>query len=168
MADIVFIVLLVLHVATVVAWMGGALVFVSVVFPSLRGMPPASRGGFMASTLPRYINFASGSSLAATVTGLVLYWYPSQAAPSLAPSGAGLVAIQAGAVLGVMALILMLGVSRPSSMKMVSLSRQMAATPNETVGRQMSSLQRRSVVGGLLGVALLGLSLILMVVGAEL
>ncbi len=168
MADIVFVVLLVLHVGTVVAWMGGALVFVSVVFPALRGMPPASRGGFITSVLPRYVNFASASSLATTVTGLVLYWYFTQSAPSLPPSGIGLVSIQVGAVLSLMALVAMFGISRPSSRRLVSLTKQMAVTPNESTSRQMSSLQRRSVVGGLLGVALLGLSLIMMVLGAEL
>lgn len=168
MADLAFLILLVLHMATVVAWMGGALVFVAVVFPSLRAMPPPARGGFMVSTLPRYVDFASGSSLAATATGIALYWYSTQGVPSLAPGDTGLLAVQAGAAAGLMALITMFGVSRPSSRKMVTLSARMAATPSEGVGRQLSSLQRRSVMSGLLGLTLLGLSLVLMVVGAEL
>ena len=53
MTDIIFLTLLTLHIVTVVAWVGGALLFISVIFPSLRNMSPASRGEFMASTLPR-------------------------------------------------------------------------------------------------------------------
>ena len=168
MTDIIFLVLLILHIIAVVAWMGGALLFVSVVFPSLRTMSPASRGDFMASTLPRYINFASRFSAAAIVTGLVLYWYFTQAAPSIAPSDTGLVSIQAGAVLGVIALIIMFAVSRPSSKRLLSLTKQMATAPSESLRGQLASLQRRSVKSGFVGLALLGLSLILMVIGAEL
>ena len=167
MTDVIFLTLLTLHIATVVAWMGGALLFVSVIFPSLRRLSPASRGEFMASALPRYINFVSRFSLAAIVTGLVLYWDFLQGS-SLAPSDPALISIQVGGVFGVIALIVMFGVSRPSAMRMLSLTKQMATGPNDNLRGQLAGLQRKSVTSGILGLALLGASLVIMIVGAEL
>ena len=167
MTDIIFLTLLILHIGTVVAWMGGALLFVSVIFPSLRNLSPATRGEFVASTLPKYIAFVSRFSLAAIVTGLALYWYFIQAS-SLAPSDPGVISIQLGAVVGVIALIIMFGVSRPSAKKMLLLTKQMASGPSESLRGQLAGLQRRSLTSGILGLALLGVSLVLMIVGAEL
>ncbi len=74
-ADATFLVLLVLHVGAIVAWMGGAALFVSVIIPSLSKMSPASRAEFIQSALPRYLRFITGSSILAIIAGVILYGY---------------------------------------------------------------------------------------------
>ncbi len=177
MADAVFLVLLVLHVASIVGWMGGAVFFVSVVSPSLRIMSMASRIEFVLSTFPGYVRFIGGASITAVAAGVLLYGYITLVATSLAPSSSGLIALEVGAVLSLIALIIALGVIIPTARKLVSLAKQMpkplggaaeGASPAENpVVVQMTSLQRRLAIGGRLGVSLLGLALILMVVGAS-
>src|SRR5205814_5621763 len=75
MADALFLVLLILHIGAIVAWMGGAALFVSVIIPSLSKMSPASRAEFIQSALPRYLRFITGSSILAITAGLILYGY---------------------------------------------------------------------------------------------
>jgi len=165
MADPVFIVLLVLHVGAIVAWMGGAALFVSVIIPSLSKMSPASRSEFILSALPRYLRFITGSSILAIIAGLILYAY-------ITPSGPGAAYLQAGAILGLVVLLLALGILVPSGRKLISLVKQ---TPGTQAGpatqdptmTQIVRLQRRMGMAGRLGVALLGIALIMMIIGAS-
>ncbi|HEX4919340.1 MAG TPA: hypothetical protein VFV92_01195, partial [Candidatus Bathyarchaeia archaeon] len=84
------------------------------------------------------------------------------------PSDPGMISIQLGGVLGVIALVIMFGISRPSAKRMLSLTKQLASGPSESLRGQLTGLQRRSLTSGILGLALLGVSLVLMIVGAEL
>jgi uncharacterized membrane protein len=167
MADPVFIVLLVLHVGAVVAWMGGAALFVSVIMPSISKISPSSRGEFVQSALPRYIQFSAGSAVLAIIAGLALYGYATQAGPPLAPTSQGSPFIQAGAILGLIVLIIALGIMVPSGRKFVALTKQPIG-PQDPKGAEIASLQKRMGIAARLGLALLGLTLILMVVGASL
>jgi len=167
MTDSLFLVLLIVHVTSIVAWLGGAVLFISVVSPSLRNISPAARGEFITSALPRYFRFVTGSSITAIVAGLMLYGYITSAATSPSPSSNSLISIQIGAVLGLVALIILFGVAMPAGRKLVTLTKEMAKTSDEKMGGQAANLQKRIVMGGRLGVALLTLTLILMVVGAE-
>lgn len=172
MVDSVFLVLLVLHVGSIVAWMGGAALFISVLAPSLAKMSPASRAEFILSALPRYLRFVGGSSVVAVIAGLLLYAYTTQAATSLAPSSSGLIYVQAGAVLGLAVLIIAFGVMIPSGRKLVSLvgqlSKPQTTPPSEgSAAVTIASLQKRLGMAGRLGVTLLAFALILMVIGAS-
>jgi uncharacterized membrane protein len=170
MADALFLVLLVLHIGAIVAWMGGAALFVSVIIPSLSKMSPGSRAEFIQSALPRYLRFIMGSSILAILAGLILYGYITQTATSLAPSNTGTPYIQAGAILGLVVLILALGVLVPAGRKFIALTKQTSISSQSTdapMGAQIASLQRRMGIAGRLGVALLGITLILMIIGAS-
>jgi len=165
MADALFLVLLILHIGAIVAWMGGAALFVSVIIPSLSKMSPASRAEFIQSALPRYLRFITGSSILAITAGLILYGY-------ITPSGPGAIYIQAGAVLGLVVLLIALGILVPSGRKLVSLVKQTpgsqaGTTPQDPTMTQMSRLQKRMGLAGRLGIALLGIALILMIIGAS-
>ena len=172
-ADPTFLVLLVLHVGAIVAWMGGAALFVSVIIPSLSKMSPASRAEFIQSALPRYLRFITGSSILAIVAGVILYGYATtQTTSSFALTGPGLVYVQAGAVLGLIVLIIALGILVPAGRKFISLTKQAPNPPAEPSARnpmaaQTAGLQRRMGIAGRLGVALLGIALILMIIGAS-
>ncbi|OLD02277.1 MAG: hypothetical protein AUJ07_10195 [Crenarchaeota archaeon 13_1_40CM_3_53_5] len=165
MVDSVFLVLLVLHVGSIVAWMGGAALFVSVIAPSLGKMSPASRAEFITSALPRYLRFVGGSSVIAIIAGLSLYAYAT-------PSGSGAIYVQSGAGLGLVVLIIALGVMIPSGRRLVSLVGQMSkpqtTPPSESsAAMTIASLQKRLTMAGRLGVTLLAFAMILMVVGAS-
>ena len=169
MADPLFLVLIILHIGAIVAWMGGAALFVSVIIPSLSKMSPASRTEFILSALPRYLRFITGSSILAIAAGLILYGY--YFATSSASSFSGLVYIQAGAVLGLAVLIIALGILVPSGQKLISLVKQSSKPQTEPAAQdptlaQIASLQRRMGLAGRLGVTLLGIALILMIIGA--
>jgi len=171
-ADATFLILLVLHIGAIVAWTGGAALFVSVIIPSLSKMSPSSRAEFIQSALPRYLRFITGSSILAIIAGLILYGYTTQTATSLAPSTSGLVYIQAGAILGLVVLVIALGILVPAGRKFISLTKQ-APKPQgqpsaqDPMAAQLASLQKRMGIAGRLGVTLLAIALILMVIGAS-
>ena len=171
MADAVFLVLLVLHVGSIIAWMGGATLFVSVLTPALRKMSPASRGEFVVSVIPSYMRFIGGSSIAAAVAGLALYAYITQVATSLAPSGSGAIYIQIGAVVTLIVLLIAFGVLIPTSRKLVGLlkqsQKQAAPGGDAAISAQVGSLQKRLGMAARLGVFLLAVTFILMIVGAN-
>src|SRR5713101_1148637 len=171
-ADAAFLVLLILHVGAIVAWMGGAALFVSVIIPSLSKMSPASRAEFIQSALPRYLRFITGSSILAIIAGLILYGYvTTQTTGSFALTGPGLVYIQAGAVLGLVVLIIALGVLVPAGRKFISLTKQapkpQAQPAQDPTVARIAGLQKRMGIAGRLGVTLLAIALILMVIGAS-
>jgi uncharacterized membrane protein len=171
MADAVFLVLLVLHVGSIIAWMGGATLFVSVLTPALRRMSPASRGEFVVSAIPPYMRFIGGSSIAAAVAGLALYAYITQVATSLAPSSSGLGYIQIGAVVTLIVLLIAFGILIPTSRRLVALvkqsQKQAAPGGDEAMSAQVASLQKRLGMAARVGVLLLALTFILMLVGAS-
>ncbi len=170
MADVVFLVLLVLHVGSIIAWMGGATLFVSVLTPALRRMSPAARGEFVLSVIPSYMRFIGGSSIAAAVAGLALYAYITQVATSLAPSSSGLIYVQIGAVVTLIVLLIAFGVLIPTSRKLVELlkpQKQAAPGGDSAMSAQVAGLQKKLGMAARFGVLLLALTFILMIVGAS-
>jgi uncharacterized membrane protein len=170
-ADAPFLVLLILHVGAIVSWMGGAIVYNSVIIPSLAKMSPSSRTEFIQSALPRYLRFIGGSAILAIIAGLALYAYITQVATSLAPSDSGAPYVNAGAVLGLILLIIALGLMIPSGRKLVSLMKkapQGSSSDNDPALAQITSLQKRMGITARIALALLGIALILMLVGASL
>ncbi len=166
MVDVLFLALLVVHVTSIVAWMGGAVLFVSVIAPSLRTMSPAARGEFVTATLPSYFRFIQGSSITAVVAGLVLYTY--QITTGQAPTGSGGISLQVGITLALIALIVLFGLGMPAGRKMVALVKQMGKGPSEDLAAQLALQQRKATMAARSGVALLGVTLVLMILGAEL
>lgn len=171
MTDLIFLVLLVLHVIFIVAWMGGAMLFISVISPALRKMSEASGTDFVRATVPRYIRFVGGSSVMAIIFGLILYVYSVQIAPSTGPTGSGLTGIQIGALLGLVALVLVYVVVIPSSRKLVQAAAQTSTSTNPssspTFKSEMSRLGKRIRAASGIGILLLVLALITMLVGAN-
>ncbi len=164
--DIVFLALLVVHVGSIVSWMGAALLFVSVISPSLRTMSPAARGEFVTATLPRYFRFIQGTSLTAVIAGLVLYGYIISSGRALSDSAQ--ISLQAGAVVALIALIVLYGLGLPAGKKMIALVKQIGKTPSEDLSGHMALQQRKAVMASRIGAALLGITLVLMILGREL
>ena len=173
MADIIFLILLALHIGAIVGWMGGAVLFISVVAPSLRRMSPPTRAEFVISTIPAYVRFILGTSVTAVVAGVLLLGYITSMEPSLAPSGSGMVLIQGGALIGLIVLIVAFGLILPTGRKLVSVAKQMKQgtdaqqSPSVEVPQQIGRLQKRLSMGGGIGAALLAVALILMIIGTN-
>ena len=140
--------------------------FLSVITPSLRSMSPMARGEFVVSTMPRYFRFIQGSALAAVLAGLALYGY--MISSNQAPTGDSQISLSIGALLGLIALIILFGVVVPAGKKMVNLVKQVGKGPSEDLTAQVAALQSRIGMAARLGVALLGITLVFMVLAAEL
>jgi uncharacterized membrane protein len=166
MVDLVFVTLLAVHVASIVSWMGGAVLFVSVITPSLRSMSPMSRGEFLTATLPRYFRFIQGSAIASVLAGLALYGY--MISSNQAPTGNSQISLSIGALLGLIAFGILFAIGVPAGKKMISLMKQMGKGPGEDLAGQVAAQQRKIAMASRIGVALLGTTLILMVLAAEL
>lgn len=164
MADPIFIVLLLLHVGGVVGWMGGAILFVSVITPTLQKMSPPARADLMLNLIPRYMRFVGGTSIVTVLAGALLYGYSVPANLPVAPTEAGLPYIQAGAILGLIVVIIAFGVTIPTSRKLVSLLKQ--GPPDDKRVAEIGGLQKRLGMAARAGAGLLGITLILMVIGA--
>jgi uncharacterized membrane protein len=165
MADAVFLTLLILHVGSIVGWMGGAVLFVSVLSPSLRRMTPPSRTEFIRSTIPAYTRFVGATTIIAVLSGLLLYVYSTQIAPALGPSSSGLPYVQGGAIVALVVVIIAFAVTIPSSRKLVSFVKQ--GPPNDQTAAEVGGLQKRLGIAAQAGAGLLGLTLILMIIGAS-
>ena len=163
MTDFIFIVLLILHVGAILGWMGVSFVFGSVLRTSMSGMTPERRSQFSLNVVPRYSRYILATSVASVIFGVLLYGYSVMPGSTVAPSSSGLVLIQAGAGLGVIAFILVLAIIWPSNKKLVKLSKD--AKSGVPMG-DLEPVQRRvrMVVGIVSG--LLVIVLILMIAGA--
>src|SRR5262249_43321694 len=102
MADFVFLGLLIVHIGSIVAWMGGAVSFVSVIRLSLGSMSPPARAEFVTNALPRFFRFIQGSSTLAVVAGLTLYGYMIYA--NRPPTTTGQASLSAGALIALVVL----------------------------------------------------------------
>jgi len=168
--DPTFLVLLILHVGAIVSWMGGAAVYTSVIIPSIAKMSPSSKAEFIQSALPRYLRFIGGSAIIAIAAGLALYAYITQIATTFAPSNLGSPYVNAGVIVGLILLVIAFGIMIPSGRKLVSLVKktpQPGSPADDPTLAQIARLQKRMGIAGRLGLALLGIALVLMLVGAN-
>ena len=163
MSDFIFIVLLILHVGAIVGWMGASVLFVSVLGPSMKGMTPEGKSEFSLNVVPRYARYVLGTSVASVIFGVLLYGYSVMPNSTVAPSSSGLVWIQAGAGLGVVAFILVLAIVWPSSKKLVKLvgDAKSGGSPGDVAAVQKRVRMGAGIVSGLLVIVL-----ILMITGA--
>src|SRR5215467_7040123 len=166
MTDILFIALLVVHIGSIVAWMGGAVSFLSVITPSLSSMSPPARAEFVTQGLPRFFRFIQGASTLAVAAGLTLYGYMIYA--NRPPTTSGQASLSAGALIALIVLGIFYGIGRPAGKKMVALVKQMGQGQSGDIAGQLAVEQRKAAMASRIGVALLGITLILMVLGAEL
>jgi uncharacterized membrane protein len=163
LTDYIFLGLLILHVAAIVGWLGASIVFVSVLGPSLGGMSPEGRASFTLNVVPRYIRYVLITSILSLVFGVALYGYSERPGSAVSSSSSGLIWIQVGAVIGVVAFILALAVVLPASKKLVQLAK---GTKSDSPPTEMLAAQKRIRIGAGIVTVLLAIVLILMIAGA--
>src|SRR5207247_8055479 len=77
-APIVITILAYLHIISAMGWLGGAVLFVSVVGPGLRTLSPMARIEFLSKIGPGATRFFIGSSTATIIFGLgLLFSFPN-------------------------------------------------------------------------------------------
>ncbi|MBO0887724.1 hypothetical protein J2P12_01345 [Candidatus Bathyarchaeota archaeon] len=83
MIDIIFLVLIFVHVVSAVLWMGAVVLFVSVLTPSMRRLTGPSRMDAMKALGPTYANYLLRNATVAVAAGLILYAWISQSSSPL-------------------------------------------------------------------------------------
>jgi len=167
-AEIVVIILLVLHIAFIALWLGAAALTSSIILPSLGQISLSSRGEFIIAALPRLSRFIVGVSTGAVLAGVILFGYETRVATGYAPSSLGTTFIAVGAIIGLISYVLALVAAYPTANKLVKALK--GAKDSDKTGSSMpaeiSKMQvRMRMVAGASG-GLLGLALLLMVIGA--
>jgi hypothetical protein len=120
MADVGLAILLTWHVISVILWLGSSSAFVLVVSPSLQTMESQQKEPLLFSLIPRFSKLLAISSISTVIAGTFLFGYVGSIDIIRSPSGWRLIFIIGGAVLGLVAVILTLGVLYPLSSKFVS------------------------------------------------
>ena len=169
LTDIVFLVLLFVHVGTVVLWMGASILYVSVLGPSIKRLSPSSRADLIKAIGSAYERYNLRNATIAIVAGLILYAYVTGRIVSVSSNvmlgDSGMPWILAGILFGLAAYILGIAVVMRANR---GLMRQMGAAPaGSAPSAEMMSLQRRVAMGSGLQALFLVLALLFMIVGAN-
>ena len=116
--DIGLALLLVWHIGSVVVWLGSSATFALGVAPSLQKMSVEDRRELFRSFFPRFSRLLGMSAISTVVAGTILFGYIGSVDTSIMPVGWRFIFISIGAVLGLVAAILTLGVALPMANKL--------------------------------------------------
>jgi uncharacterized membrane protein len=168
MTDYIFVGLLIGHILAIVGWMGAALLFTSVLSPSLETMASSARSEFLVKAIPRYTTYVASTSGAAVVLGIALYGYAIVYASKSLPTGVALTLLQAGAGVGLVAFIIVMALVLPSARHLLRIVKEGQSGTMQPAGRQeaIARVQSRVRTGTIGVLGLLVLVLILMVAGS--
>jgi uncharacterized membrane protein len=146
------------HILSGVCWLGGALIFVTVVAPGLGRMSGAARSEFIVKVMPRWVKFiqaVAGLTLLFGILLLVAYFNGDYSS-----IGASLMA---GVVFGILAFLVVIGLTGPTFRKLVKLVEEMQRSGAQAPSPEIEKTLKRSVFAGRLGLVLLLLALLFMV-----
>ncbi len=170
--DVGFVFLLVIHIVSVVSWMGAAVLFVIVIGPALQKLNAQSRADFLLEVLPKFGRFIQFSSTVTLIAGITLLGYVGSVDTNLLPSGLGLLLLLSGGVLGLVAFIVAMIVVVPSSNRLASALAKLRETQGQTkdtgLSEELARFQDAIRGGSRAVIALLAIVLILMVSGTYL
>jgi uncharacterized membrane protein len=122
LSDYVFILLLGLHVAGVISWMGASVMYGSVLGPSFsKSDLVETKPEFAISVMSKFSRFITGASLLTIIAGFFLFDYISTVATTILPPGSRILFIYAGAVLGFAAFVVTLASVIPSTSRIVKI-----------------------------------------------
>ncbi len=113
LADLTFSILLIWHIGSVIAWLGSSAAFVFAIYPSVRSVTKDQNILSFRSFLPSFSKVIAGASISTVLAGIFLFGYISSIDTSRMPTGWNLIFILIGALLGLVAIILTLGVISP-------------------------------------------------------
>ncbi|MDA4128948.1 MAG: hypothetical protein OK422_05800 [Thaumarchaeota archaeon] len=153
-APIIITVLAYLHIISAIGWLGGAVLFVSVVAPGLRSLSPTARLEFLSKIGPKATRFFAGTSTATIVFGLALLF-------SSDVSGTN---INVGLTLGLIAYLVALVVAFPALTKADHLAKEALASGQAgPPSPELAKALKRGGLGVVVVVLLLVVTLMFMV-----
>lgn len=158
-------ILLIWHVGSVILWFGSSATFVMAVYPSLGSLDEAQRRSYLHAFLPKFSKLVGGATTSAAIAGLALFGYVTSVTTSITPTGWRFIFVSVGALLGLIAAFLTLGVALPLARRFLNPRSQISNGPKYSV------LDEATMAGGLNGtmraiVIILSLTFALMVMGA--
>jgi hypothetical protein len=170
LTDIIFLVLLFVHVGTVVLWMGASILYVSVLGPSIAKLAPSSRADLVKAIGSKYERYTLSVATIAIVVGLILYAWMTQVDTGVAPTGSWMPWILVGIISGLVAYIIGIIVVMRANRGLMRMMSQSSSGPtgSGTPSAEMMGLQRRVAMGSGLQALFLVIALLCMVVGANL
>lgn len=118
LADIGLAILLLWHIGSVVMWLGSSATFAFGVAPTLLRSSIEQRQSFLHSFFPRFSGLVGVSSISTVVAGTILFGYVSSIDTAIMPVGWRFIFISIGAVLGLVAIIMTLGIVLPLGNKL--------------------------------------------------
>ena len=163
-SDAIFITLLFIHIIFVVAWLGASLLGNIVLFPLIPKLSAEARSDFSRLVVPGVFRYGLIAGMIALADGVLLYIYINVINTVYMTTPAGLPFIQAGAIVGLIAAILVNSVQNNTMRKIQKISTQ---TPSQDELRTIGRLQNRLKVAARTGAALLVIVLVWMVVGSN-
>ncbi len=164
MADAIFVTLLFIHIIFVVAWLGASLFGNIVLFPLIPKLSAQARSDFSRLVVPGVFRYGLIAGMIALADGVLLYIYINFVNTIYATSSAGLPLIQAGALIGLLAVILVNSIQNNTMRKIQKISTQTLSQDDQ---RTVGLLQNRLKIAARTGAALLVIVLVLMVVGSN-
>lgn len=169
MSDIIFLVLLFLHIGAVVLWMGAAVLSVSILGPMMSKLSGPTKMEFMKIIGPAFERYNIRNATIAIAAGIALYAYITQVATSLAPTPSQLPWLNAGVLLALVAYIIGWALIRPTNHKLWKIMSQSTPVQGSTgPAPEAVALQRRLMAGSGIQALLLLATLLFMVLGAQL
>jgi hypothetical protein len=144
-----------LHVLSAMGWLGGAILFVSVLIPGLRTLSPAASLEFLSKVGPRSTRFFIGAATSTVVFGLALFF-------SL--QGDYTQGVYVGIGLGLIAYVWAMAVPVRAFLKADRLAKQMLASPpSGPPPAEFTSAMKQGAIGVTVVVVILLLAMIFMV-----
>ena len=134
------------HVGSVILWLGSSVTFEVAVYPSLRTLNQDESGSKLRSFLPKFSRLLGAATVSAAVAGTFLFGYVTTVTSAITPTGWRLVFVFVGALLGLIAAFLTLGVALPLAGRFLNPSSQVSNGPRYSV------LDEATIAGGLNGV----------------
>ena len=159
-----------LHIISIVSWLGSAIILTSVVQPSMARFSPQTRGEMALTFMPRMARFIQISATLAIVFGFLLGLSISNGDPFFFFSSTNTLGLRItiGAILGLIAYIMVFAVLTPTVKKLGEVTKQMQANPQQPPPAQLGALQRKVRMGGPAGVIVLSLAMAFMVAAVTL
>ena len=160
--DIVTVLLRLTHIVAGMFWVGGSVMTVGFIQPTVAAIGPEGTKFMQRFTGPsRFPFFMNLAAPLTTLAGLVLYWMDSGFRVEWIATGPGL-GFTIGGVIGIAALVLGAVVMSPTSAQMAALGKEMqmaGGPPTPAQASRMRMLQNKFHQGGQWGATLLVVAL---------
>ncbi|HXW37555.1 MAG TPA: hypothetical protein VEJ36_06625 [Nitrososphaerales archaeon] len=160
-------ILLGLHILSAASWFGAALLFATVVGPTIGDFTPSTSGEVVVKMLPKYLRFMAVFTVLTPILGVVTAYTSSGGSLSaFAPTSSYGMFISAGALLSLITWVVVFGVIYPTGRKIIKITAEVVK--NQTPQPPgLPRLAMRLKISSGVGLALLIAILVCMIAAAQ-